>query len=234
MVGRNRSAQKTNWRKSLAIVILLAGLGVLFYPQLHDLFYRRQIADVKKDFMQDKEPDGNPAYDALYELLKAENERLFATGQNGLVDAFSYEQPAVDLSEYGIRDNCIGFISIPCIKIELPIYLGANTENMLKGSTHLTQTSYPIGGENTNCVIAAHRGRSVRQFREIHKIAIGDEITITNFRETLTYRAAKIKIISPSDIAEILIQPDKDLVTLISCHPLGANYQRYAVYCERV
>jgi len=212
---------------------LLAGLGVLFYPQLHDLFYRRQIADVKKDFMWDKTP-GNSSYDALYELLKAENERLFATGQNGLVDAFSYEQPAVDLSEYGIRDNCIGFISIPCIKIELPIYLGANTENMLKGSTHLTQTSYPIGGENTNCVIAAHRGRSVRQFREIHKIAIGDEITITNFRETLTYRAAKIKIISPSDIAEILIQPDKDLVTLISCHPLGANYQRYAVYCERV
>ena len=217
-----------------ALLVLLAGLSVLFYPQLHDLFYRRQIADVKKDFMQDKEPGGNPNYDALYELLKAENERLYATGQSNLVDAFSYEQPAVDLSEYGIRDNCIGFINIPCIKIELPIYLGANTENMLKGAVHLTETSYPIGTENSNCVIAAHRGRSVRQFRTIDKIQIGDEITITNFRETLRYRAAEIKIIYPMDIEEILIQPGRDLITLFSCHPLGNNYQRYVVYCERV
>ena len=219
----------------MAIVLLIAGLGVLFYPQLHDLFYQKQVAQVKKEFMLDKSPGGGDSpYDALYAFLKEENERLAATGQSGLVDAFSYEQPAVDLSEYGIQDNCIGFISLPSIKIELPIYLGANTENMRKGAVHMTQTSYPIGGENTNCVIAAHRGQSVRQFRQIDKIRIGDEITITNFRETLTYRAAEIKIVRPDDFAEILIQPGRDLVTLISCHPLGANYQRYVLYCERV
>jgi len=232
-VGRSRNAGKGKLVKSLAVITLLAGLSVLFYPQLHELSYRREIADVKKEFLRDKAP-GNSDWDALYERLKAENERLFATGQNGLVDAFSYEQPAVDLSEYGIRDNCIGFIHLPSIDIELPIYLGANSENMMKGAVHLTQTSYPIGGKNTNCVIAAHRGRSVKQFRTIDKIQIGDEVTITNFRETLTYRACEIKIIYPSDIGEILIQPGRDLITLFSCHPLGNNYQRYVVYCERV
>jgi len=210
------------------VLLLVVGLGVLFFPQLHQLFFQQQINQVKKEFMQERLPG-----DDLYEFLKKENERLFAEGQSGLVDAFSYERPAVDLSRYGIKDNCIGFISLPFIKIELPIYLGANTENMLKGAVHMTETSYPIGGENTNSVIAAHRGRSVRQFREIDKIRIGDLITITNFRETLVYRACEIKIIYPDDIQEIQIKSGRDLITLISCHPLGNNYQRYVVYCER-
>ena len=212
-----------------ALISVLAGLCVLFFPQANNLFYEHDIAQIKKDFMQ----DGGTDFDPLYKLLKAANKKLFETGQEGLVDAFSYEQPAVELSEYGIKDNCIGFISIPSIDIELPIYLGANTENMMKGAVHLTETSYPIGGDNTNCVIAAHRGRTVRQFRTIDKIQIGDEIIVTNFRETLTYRAAEVRIISPMDIEEILIQPGRDLITLISCHPLGQNYQRYVLYCER-
>jgi len=210
--------------------VLIAGLGVLFYPQLHDLHYQRQIGQLKKEFMRD---DGS-RFDELYALLKEKNELLFIEGQSGLVDAFSYERPAIDLSDYGIRDNCIGFIFLPSIKIELPVYLGANTENMLKGAVHMTQTSYPIGGDNTNSVIAAHRGRSVRQFREIDKIEIGDEVIIMNFRETLTYRAAEIKIIYPNAVEEVLIQHERDLITLISCHPLGNNYQRYVVYCERI
>jgi len=233
-VGRNRKTRKRKGLKTAAILLLLVGLGVLFYPQIHELFYQHEVAAIKKEFLRDKKPGGDSPYDALYELLKAENERLFATGQSGLTDAFSYEQPAVDLSEYGIKDNCIGFISISSIKVELPIYLGANTENMLKGAVHLTQTSYPIGGQNTNSVIAAHRGITVTMFRNIQKIQIGDEIAIRNFRETLTYRAAKIKIISPLDSNEIIIQPGRDLVTLITCHPYRVNTQRYVVYCERV
>ena len=213
-----------------ALIVLLAGFGVVFYPAAKNALYENEIAQIKEDFLEI--PGDN--YGALYAFLKAENERLFQTGQKGLTDAFSYEQPAVDLSQYGIKDNCIGFINIPCIKIELPIYLGANSANMMKGAVHLTETSYPIGGQNTNCVIAAHRGQSVRQFRTIDKIQIGDEVILTNFRETLFYKAVQIKIIDPSDIDKILIQPDRDLITLFSCHPLGANYQRYVVYCHRV
>ncbi|MDR2687550.1 MAG: class C sortase [Oscillospiraceae bacterium] len=216
-----------------ALLVLVAGLCVLFYPRAKDFAYDRETADLKKEFLA--QPSGS--YGALYEYLKAENERLFETGQNDLDDAFSYEQPSVDLSAYGIKDDVIGFVSLPAIGIELPIYLGANKSNMMKGAVHLTETSYPIGGSDTNSVIAAHRGQTVRQFREIHKIQIGDEITITNFRETLTYRAAEIKIIWPWETGEILIQPGRDLLSLFSCHPLGDNTprnQRYLVVCERV
>ena len=220
------------WLSVVALLVLVAGLGVLLYPTLQNFLYDRDTEKLKREFLQ------SPGdYEALYAFLKAENERLFATGQDELTDAFSYEQPAVDLSAYGIRDNIIGFISIPAIDIELPILLGANKTNMMKGAVHLTETSYPIGGENTNSVIAAHRGQTVKQFRYIHKVQVGDEIIITNFREVLTYRAAEIRIIWPWETRTILIQPDRELLSLLSCHPLGDNTprnQRYLVVCERV
>jgi sortase A len=118
--------------------------------------------------------------------------------------------------------------------MELPVYLGANDANMSKGAVHLTQTSYPIGGENTNSVIAAHRGTHLMMFLNIHRMVVGDEVIVTNFREPLTYRVVEIKIIDPSETDEILIQKDRDLVTLVTCNPINGNYQRYVVYCERV
>jgi len=199
------------------------------------MIYENEIADLKSDFLDEAEDPPKSLYDfdLLYKYLKAENKKLYETGQDSLTDAFSYEQPAVDLSDYGIKDNCIGFISLPSIEMELPIYLGANEENMMKGAVHLTQTSYPIGGVNTNSVIAAHRGTTKVMFRNIHNIQIGDQVIITNFREVLNYRAAEIKIILPNDIQELLIREGRDMVTLISCNPLGENYQRYVVFCER-
>ena len=228
---------------------MIAGIGVISYPSLEELVYENKVSKLKQEFLRDVETlpplyesgtpsasdeSGNTPYDLLYEYLKSENKKLYETGQDGLTDAFSYQQPAVDLSPYGIKDNCIGFISLPSIDMELPIYLGANNESMQKGAVHLTQTSYPIGGNNTNCVIAAHRGTSLVMFRNIHEIAIGDEIIITNFREVLKYRAAKIEIIDPTDVNKLLIQQDRDIITLITCNPLGYDYQRYALYCERV
>ena len=225
----------------VAVILLISGLCVLFYPTVVNLAYQSEVSKIKEDFLkniarQEGESQTLPdtQFDRLYAFLQEENRKLFENGQSGLTDAFSYEQPAVDFSEYGLTDNCIGFISIPRIGQELPIYLGASRANMKKGAVHLTQTSYPIGGGNTNCVIAAHRGGTQTMFRNIHKIQIGDRITITNFRETLTYQAVEIKIIKPNEIDQILIQEGRDLLTLISCNPLGYNYQRYVLYCERV
>lgn len=174
-------------------------------------------------------------FEELYQELKRRNQELYEEKQKDLKDPFSYEQPTIDLTEYGLEGNIIGFIFIPKMEMELPILLGANTANLREGAVHLTETSYPIGGENTNCVPAAHRGSSrAAMFRDIEKLEIGDEIYIQNFRETLTYRVAELRVISPTDVQELLIQPGRDLVTLITCHPYRHNYQRYVVYCERV
>ena len=105
---------------------------------------------------------------------------------------------------------------------------------MKQGAAHLTNTSYPVGGWNTNCVLAAHRGYSrTAMFRDIELLEPGDEVVIENFRETLTYEVTETKVIAPDEIQEVLIQEGKDMVTLITCHPYRENRQRYVVYCER-
>lgn len=99
---------------------------------------------------------------------------------------------------------------------------------------HLTETSYPIGGNNTNSVIDAHRGAyKTSNFRDIEKLEIGDKIYIRNFCETLTYRVVELMVIEPTDIDKLLIQENRDLITLITCHPIMYNYSRYVVFCER-
>ena len=118
----------------------------------------------------------------------------------------------------------------------MPIFLGATEQHMADGAAHLSQTSLPIGGENTNCVIAGHRGyNGASYFRYIDKLKVGDLVSVTNLWERLTYRVCEIKIIDPYDVTEILIQPGRELLTLLTCHPYASGgRQRYVVYCERV
>ncbi|MCI8589530.1 MAG: class C sortase [Clostridiales bacterium] len=228
----------------IAVIMLLCGIILFSYPYVSQYFFQKQAGDAIDAFQnavaqsREENKEKTAAEDplqTLYQQMRAYNENLFLTGQVGLVDPFSYEQPSFDLSGFGFAENIVGYIEIPRIDVCLPIYLGASKENMNQGAVHLSQTSLPIGGQNTNCVIAAHRG-SVKgtMFRNIHKLAIGDDIYITNFKETLLYRVIETKIIEPDDISEILIQPGEDMVTLSSCHPLGSNHQRYLVYAKRV
>ncbi len=120
------------------------------------------------------------------------------------------------------------------MEIEIPIYLGATQENMKKGAGHLSETSIPIGGNNTNSVIAAHRGmKSHPMFRDIEMLEIGDEIKVTNMWDELIYKVVETKVINPDEVSEVLIQEGRDLITLITCHPYTKNYQRYVVYCEK-
>ena len=116
----------------------------------------------------------------------------------------------------------------------MPVYLGANAANMARGGALLGQTSMPLGGENTNTVIAAHRGYyGAEMLRNVQQIQIGDKITLTTPWDTLVYRVCELKIIQPDDINAVLIQPGRDLLTLTTCHPYTQNTQRYLVIAER-
>ena len=219
----------------IALLLVVCGAVVLLYPLYTNWLYNKDV-QVQVDAFRgqmEKQPEALP-FEDLYQELTRRNEQLYLEKQRNSTDPFSYERPNIDLSAYGLEGNVIGFISIPKMDIELPILLGANNENMRLGAVHLTETSYPIGGVNTNCVIAAHRGYSkAAMFRDIEALEIGDEIYIENFRETLVYRVVELRVIHPTDINQLLIQEGRDLVTLITCHPYRHNYQRYVVFCER-
>ena len=121
------------------------------------------------------------------------------------------------------------------MELTMPVYLGASDDHLTAGAAVLGNTSAPIGGNNTNCVIAGHRGwRGADYFRHIDKLAVGDTVKLTNLWETLTYTVADIQIIQPHEVDMIKIQQGRDLLTLLTCHPYASGgKQRYVVYCER-
>ena len=248
---------KNKIKKISVIIIFFIGLLIFIYPTaskiINNYLIQKTISNYKEDIANitvtdrdenqqeslqlEGESNNSHTKEELGELfnkMQAYNESIFNEGQQKLLDPFSYELPSFDLLELGFKDNIIGYLTIPKMEIEVPIYLGATQENMKKGAVHLSQTSIPIGGNNTNSVIAAHRGmKSHPMFRDIENLSIGDEVKITNMWDELIYKVVETKVINPDEVSEVLIQEGRDLITLITCHPYTKNYQRYVVYCER-
>lgn len=244
---------KNKVKRFIAILIIIIGIGFLIYPYFVNRITSKKIEESINTFLDEIDDIEDAIYednsevlevgennkvssetrDYLYTKMKEYNRTLNEKEQT-IVDAFSYETPSFDLTKYGLKENIIGIITIPKISLELPIYLGATEENLNKGAVHLSQTSLPLGGNNSNTVIAAHRSSFKHEFfKNIDKLEIGDEVIIKAFWKTLTYTVSEKSVISPYDSSKVLIQKDKDLVTLITCHPYGETSERYVVYCER-
>ena len=233
---------------TISVILILTGAVLYAYPVLANLVSRKytdvsiRSFDTGVEVMQLDQPAvsgdtlevGGSSLEELLRRVRAYNEKLYADGQKELVDPFSYETSSFDLSDYGIEDDMFGYLEIPAINVRLGLYLGATSENMTRGAVHLSQTSLPVGGTNTNAVIAAHRGsRYGEMFLHIDRLREGDEIDITNAWGKLVYKVASTAVIAPDEIGKVLIRPGRDMVTLISCTPYGSNRQRYVVYCDR-
>lgn len=223
-------------KKSLLLAALLAlvGLVLILWPFVHGSRLESQSTQTAQTFLQQQEDA--PQYPELLAALQEYNQRIFAEQQSGLVDLEACEEPAVDLPAYGIEDEVFGVLTIPAIDLTMPVYLGASNEHLALGAAALGQTSVPIGGDNTNSVIAGHRGwQGADYFRYIDRLQKGDTVQLTNLWDTLTYEVVDIQIIQPHEVEKIKIQPNRDLLTLLTCHPYASGgKQRYVVYCERI
>lgn len=179
--------------------------------------------------------DGDLPYPELFRAAQEYNEELYRNRQAGFTSISAYQESALCLSDYGIDDEVFGTVCIPKLGITLPIYLGASEENMAKGAAHLSQTSLPIGGENTNCVLAGHCGfNGADYFRYLSTLAEGDEVVLTTLWREDHYRVSGVAVIAPDDIASVMIQPGRELLTLLTCHPYasGGKY-RFIAICEK-
>ena len=225
------------------ITAALASAALAINPLVYRAEKTREIRQGVKHFTQkveevheisDQTEESMP-YEDLYRSIQTYNEWLVKINQGNLTNSVSMAIVPFTMTDYGLPDEVFGVLRIPAMDLEMPIYLGANDENMAAGAAVLTQTSIPIGGENTNAVIAGHRGwNGYPYFLDIENLQVGDLVYIKNVWEELTYKVTAIRIVYPDDIDAILIQPGKDMVTLLTCHPpnTGGRY-RYLVYCER-
>lgn len=230
----------------LFLLMILAALSAYYAltPLVYSAQKTRQMKEESRTFYENTELVQQDAvqkhipmlYENLYLDIRDYNKWLYATRQESLDSREAYQAYRFDLTEYGLSNQVFGVIQIPKMELEMPLYLGASDENMSNGAAVLAQTSIPIGGENSNSVIAGHRSwNGYKYFLDIELLEAGDLVYITNLWGTLTYRVTEIQIINPNEINAILIRPGKDMITLLTCHPYGSGgLYRYLVFCERV
>lgn len=239
-------------------LLLLSGCAVMLYPHINALWMdhamRRDaekflsFVEIPQEQMQQvdshvvaRHPEGDTViapvvYPELWLDMKAYNEAIFQEGQENLFNQSAYEAPSFLMTDYGLESETFGVISIPKLELEMPLFLGASKPNMAKGAAIMGETSLPIGGSNTNCVIAGHRGwNGAAYFLYLNQLEKGDIVTVTNLWETLTYVVMETRIINPDEVDAIRIQPDREMLTLLTCHPpASGGKQRMLIFCERV
>ena len=218
----------------LAALLAVTGICVMLWPVFTGHRLQADTDAAVQSFLEERKPEQQ--YPELLAALQEYNRQLYAEKQCNLTDLEACEESAADLTAYGIEDEIIGVLEIPSMQLTMPVYLGASDGHLAAGAAVLGNTSAPIGGDNINCVIAGHRGwKGADYFRHIDRLQMGDTVTLTNLWETLAYTVTDIQVIQPHEVDKIKIQPNRDLLTLITCHPYasGGN-QRYVVYCERV
>ena len=236
----------------LLYLILFAGIAVMAFPYVRGAIMDRRAARIAEDFLSRiivdpyreedvvitfTEPtEEEREYPELWDAMVAYNESIYAENQSGMVNLQSFEKQSFVLQNYGLEDEVFGVLSVPAIELSMPIYLGASRANMAIGAALMTETSLPIGTPNSNAVICGHRGwNGASYFLHIDKIQIGDTVTITNLWEELHYTVVSTKIITPYDLDAVKIQKGKEMITLLSCHPVASGgKQRYLVFCERI
>ena len=235
------------WQLFLMVVLIAAALASAAFalrPLVYNVDKTQEIKHEVRQFNLNaeavkeiaEEAEEPMPFEQLYRSIQTYNRWLVELNQGNLDSLVATEIVPLSMTDYGLPDEVFGVLRIPAMDLEMPIYLGANENNMANGAAVLTQTSIPIGGESTNAVIAGHRGwNGYRYFLDIENLQVGDMVYITNIWEELIYEVTEIRIVNPDDVDAILIQPGKDMVTLMTCHPpnTGGRY-RYLVYCERV
>jgi len=217
----------------LAALLVVVGLCVLLWPVFTGYRLQADADEAAQAFLEERKPE--QSYPELLATLQDYNQRIYAEKQSDLTSLEACEEPAVDLAAYDVGDEIIGVLEIPIMELTMPVYLGASDEHLALGAAVLGSTSAPIGGDNTNCVIAGHRGwRGADYFRHIDRLQVGDTVQLTNLWETLTYTVTDIQIIQPHEVEKIKIRPHRDLLTLLTCHPYASGgKQRYVVVCEK-
>jgi sortase A len=131
-------------------------------------------------------------------------------------------------------DGIIGYINIPVINVNLPIYHGSDESYLTKGAVHIPNTAFPVGGIGNNTVISAHTGYPTQVFFDnLPELEKGDLIYINVLDETLVYKVCDKNVVEPSDMSLLQADESRDMLSLMTCYPYGINSHRLIITAER-
>ena len=226
-------AKKRSLSNILMGIALAVGTMLLVYPKASDYWnsftqsrsimgYAEQVAQMSAaeyaKFISEAEE-----YNA--KLAENGNEWHMTQGQKKVYESrLTFDSTGV-----------MGYIDIPKISTKLPIYHGTSDAVLQTSIGHLAESSLPVGGKGSHCVLSGHRGLpSAKLFSDLDKMVQGDTFTLSVLNETYTYQVDQIRVVEPTDLRELTIRPGMDLCTLVTCTPYGVNSHRLLVRGHRV
>ena len=217
----------------ISVLAFLLGCSLLAYPAVsqwvNDNFQSTICANYSDAVA---ELDDSTAEE---ELAKAEEYNDELTEAVELLDDPFMQSEALGNDDYNdilnaTADGVMAYLDIPSINVMLHIYHGVENGELEKGIGHLPETSMPVGGESTHCVLAGHSGMSnARLLTDLPKVQEGDTFYIHVYNRTLTYTVDQLKTVLPTDTSDLLITSGEDYVTLVTCTPYGVNTHRLLV-----
>ena len=224
---------KNNRSTILLILILLIGLSLMLYPSLADWWNSFHSSRSIASYVEQVANIDDAQYEELWDAAWDYNQSLLHRPNDFLL---SDEQQEIykSLLDFG-SNGIMGYIEIPMIDVMLPIYHGTKESVLQIAVGHLDWTSLPVGGAGSHCVVSGHRGLpSARLFTDLDKLKVGDVFMLHVLNEILTYEIDQILIVEPRDTDPLLIEPGKDLCTMITCTPYGINSHRMLVRGHRI
>ncbi len=217
----------------ILILVFLVGLGLLLYPTVSDYYNSFHQSRAIASYAGAVSNMNTEEFDRMWEEAQAFNDDLLYKDSRFLLsdeDLARYNS-VLDVTGTGI----MGYIQIPKINVELPIYHGTDEAVLQIAIGHIEGTSLPVGGAGTHSVVSGHRGLpSAKLFSDLDQLREGDFFTIQVLDRTLTYMVDQIRIVLPSELNDLNIDPTKDYMTLVTCTPYGVNTHRMLVRGHRV
>lgn len=210
-----------------AVLMMITGAAIFSYPFVSNALANRNASVAVQEYEQSVSSLQSEEIDAIKEAAKAYNDQLEsvigknAQGEGAVQDSY------IDLIQLG---DALGYITIPKIDLNLPIYEGTGSDVLAHGIGHLSETSYPLGGESTHCALSGHRGLvEAELFTNLDKLELGDRFYLHILDEVLAYQVDQVLVVEPEKVEALEIVEGEDLCTLITCTPIGINSHRLLV-----
>lgn len=237
MRRKKREVRKRYIGDIFRILVLIIALSVLLYPTVSNYLYEKNGARVISSYDENAVRLSESEKKEMLEAARQYNSELL--GNIELLDPFSPLKKEVDARYQSLLSTneagMMGYIRIPKIDVELPIYHGTEETVLQSGVGHFEGTSLPVGGESTHAVLTGHRGLpSKLLFTDMDELVEGDIFYIKILGETLAYQVDQILTVLPEDTKALTIAPGKDYATLVTCTPYAVNTHRLLVRGMRI
>lgn len=233
-------------RYKLPLILLLIGIVIIASPRILQIVNNYIQKNEVSQFYSEIEDFSEEEIDLFMEKVEICNEEIFYD-DHGFRDPWGNNQEKLmsfntclaeekEISfDFDFDNDMFGALEIPKLKLVIPIYLGSSQEVLSKGVGQVEGSSLPLGGESTHTVLSAHRGMWTKaMFRNIDELYDGDQFFIHTLKGSLAYEVYRQKVIYPDQTGFLEIEENRDLATLLTCHPYGFNYQRLLIQAERI